>query len=276
MRRLLPFVLALWGGVALAGPSRVVSINLCTDQLAMLLAAPGQLISVSHIARDARVSAMAEEAHTVPINHGAAEEIYLLRPDLVLASTFTSPATVHMLRQLGIAVEIVPPSNSLDDVPDRIIQLGAALGRESLAADMVAAYGARRIALQTTGGPRPRAALYAANGYTSGQQTLAGQILDAAGLTNIAGELGYTYSGVLPLEHLALAEPDMLIASTPYPRPSRAEEILDHPVVRRLAARTNTTQIRDADWVCGTPHVLNAVEAVAAERARFLAGKGGT
>ena len=254
----------------------MVSTNLCTDQLAMLLAAPGQLISVSHVARDARVSAMAEEARSVPTHHGGAEEIYLLRPDLVLASTFTSPATLQMLRQLGIAVEIVPPSNTLDDVRDRITQMGAALGREEAAAEMVAAYDARRASLQTTDGPRPRAALYAANGYTSGQQTLAGQILDAAGLTNIAGELGYAYSGVLPLELLAMAEPDMLIASTPYPRPSRAEEILDHPVVRHLAARTNTAQIRDADWVCGTPHVLNAVEAVAAERARFLAREGGT
>ena len=87
---------------------------------------------------------------------------------------------------------------------------------------------------------------------------------------------GVLEAGVLPLELLAIAEPDMLIASTPYPRPSRAEEILDHPVVRHLAARTNTAQIRDADWVCGTPHVLNAVEAVAAERARFLAREGGT
>mgnify|MGYP006999250795 CR=1 FL=1 len=43
-------------------PARVVSMNLCTDQLAMALAAPGQLISVSYIARDPRASAMAEEA----------------------------------------------------------------------------------------------------------------------------------------------------------------------------------------------------------------------
>ena len=32
---------------AQAAPVRVASVNLCTDQLAMLLAAPGQLASVS-------------------------------------------------------------------------------------------------------------------------------------------------------------------------------------------------------------------------------------
>ena len=33
-------------------PQRVVSMNLCTDQLAMLIARPGQLHSVSHLASD--------------------------------------------------------------------------------------------------------------------------------------------------------------------------------------------------------------------------------
>ena len=41
-------------------PARVVSINLCTDQLAMLLAAPGQLLSVSHLAREPQSSSMLE------------------------------------------------------------------------------------------------------------------------------------------------------------------------------------------------------------------------
>ena len=30
-------------------PARVVSMNLCTDQVAMMLAAPGQLVSISHV-----------------------------------------------------------------------------------------------------------------------------------------------------------------------------------------------------------------------------------
>ncbi|PKP83954.1 MAG: ABC transporter substrate-binding protein, partial [Alphaproteobacteria bacterium HGW-Alphaproteobacteria-2] len=51
-------------------PARVVSINVCTDQLAMLLAAPGQLLSVSHLARDPYSSAMAAEARAWPANRG--------------------------------------------------------------------------------------------------------------------------------------------------------------------------------------------------------------
>ena len=66
-------------------PRRVVSINLCTDQLAMMMAGPGQLVSVSHLAGDPTYSTMPEAAAAYPANRGLAEEVYLLKPDLVLA-----------------------------------------------------------------------------------------------------------------------------------------------------------------------------------------------
>ena len=52
----LAVMLALAGPVAAQPPQRVVSMNLCTDQLAMMLAGPGQLISVSHLGHDPAVS----------------------------------------------------------------------------------------------------------------------------------------------------------------------------------------------------------------------------
>ena len=78
-------------------PARVVSINLCTDQLAMLIADKDQLLSVSAIARDPQSSAMVKEAEGFPVNHGQAEEIFLQKPDLVLAGVYTTRATVGLL-----------------------------------------------------------------------------------------------------------------------------------------------------------------------------------
>lgn len=261
MRVWLGICLALLCGThtGFAGPSRVVSMNLCTDQLAMMLAAPGQLASVSYIARDRRASAMAEDAMAYPINHGRAEEIYLLKPDLVIAGTFSTRATTDMLRRFGVPVAVFEPAYSLDDVPARIAQMGTVLGREEAANALITEFEAAMSHIATTTAP-PRAALYSANGYTSGQNSLAGQILEAAGFANIAAELGYSHSGVLPLELLAMADPDVVITTRPYERPSRSEEILAHPVVSALSRRPDTSEMRDADWVCGTPHVLNAIQ----------------
>lgn len=259
----------IWAAAgAFAGPQRVVSMNLCTDQLAMLLAAPGQLASVSYIARDRRASAMANEAMAYPVSHGLAEEIYLLKPDLVIAGAYSTTATTDMLRRLGVPVAVFQPANSLEDVRARILKMGEVLGREMAAQDLLTDYDKQLALLQAADGPRPRAALFAANNYTAGPKSLAGQILEAAGLSNIASELGYGRSGRMPLEVLAMAEPDLLVGTSPYPRASRSEDNLAHPVVRRLAQRSGAGQMRDADWVCGTPHVLRAIETLAAERRR--------
>ncbi|SDG58945.1 ABC transporter substrate-binding protein [Sulfitobacter delicatus] len=240
-------------------PRRVVSMNLCTDQLAMLLADKGQLISVSDLAHDPRSSAMVAEAAAYPVNNGLAEEIYLMQPDLVLAGRYSQLATVDMLRRLGIRVEQFDPATSLDQVTERMTRMGALLGREDIAADQITRFDQRLASFRDGIAPRPRAALYFANGYTSGDQTLAGDILTAAGLINIAAELGLVSGGVIPLETLAMAEPDTVVTGQPYPGASRSEEILSHPVVGALQAGRPSTSMNAQDWLCGTPYVLRAI-----------------
>lgn len=242
-------------------PARVVSINLCTDQLAMLLAAPGQLVSVSPLAADPNSSSMAEEAAAYPANRGLAEEIFLLDPDLVLASSFTTPATRSMLTRLGVNVAVIDPAYSLSDVRDRITRMGELLHRQETAADLLAQFDAdlARLAARAPDA-RPLAGLYSANGYTSGSHSLAGEILATAGFRNIAEEAGLPIGGHLPLELLAMTDPDALIIGNRYPGASRSEEILDHPVVRALASNRMQGSVTNRDWVCGTPHVLHAIE----------------
>lgn len=264
---------ACCAGSALAeAPARVVSMNLCTDQLAMLVAAPGQLHSVSHLATDPTASAMAEEARAYAVNRGLAEEIYLMQPDLVIVGSFSARATVDMLRRLEIPVVVFEPAYGLDEVRDRLAQMGEVLGREERAAALIADYDRRLAALQDLVADRPDAALYYANGYTSGDRTLAGQILIAAGFENAAVAAGFDAGGILPLEVLAMLAPEALITSRPYPGASRSEEILDHPVVRTLREGRANGVFTDRDWVCGTPFVLGAIEELGALRREMTGG----
>lgn len=252
-------------------PRRVVSINLCTDQLAMLLAAPGQLLSVSHLAQDPVYSAMTVEARAYVTNHGLAEEVYLLRPDLVVAGAHGAATTVAMLRRLGVPVVTLDHAAALSDVPRLIAELGAALGREAVAAQMIADFEAGLEALAYPGlVPRLRAATYSANSYTSGRRSLAADLIRTAGFVSIAGELGLDWGGVLPLETLVMLAPDVVIAGRPQAGHSRGEEVLSHPVLARLNAGRSV--VADRDWTCGTPLVLHAAERLAADRRRLEAG----
>ena len=266
---------ALWAASALMAlalpavadaPQRVVSMNLCTDQIAMLLAAPGQLISVSHLASDPLASSMVAEAAAYPANRGAAEQVFLMRPDLVLAGTYTAQASVDLLRGLGVMVVQVPPVSSLSEVTSQLREIGTAMGREAQAEALASAFEVELAALAPPGAPAS-AAMYYPNGYTTGSGTLSNEVLEVAGFANIGAQAGVTGGGILPLERLVMAAPQMIVTSAPYPGASRSEEILVHPALAAVRAGAGQARVSDADWVCGTPFVMNAVRAMVAARA---------
>ncbi|MEM8792495.1 MAG: ABC transporter substrate-binding protein [Pseudomonadota bacterium] len=264
---------AMAGGGVVADegpPRRVVSMNLCTDQLAMLLAAPGQLVSVSYLARDPGASAMAEEARDYPENRGLAEEIFLLEPDLVIAGTYTTRATVGLLKRLGVPVVEFAPANGLEDIRGRLTQMGVVLRREEEAARILAEFDADLAEIQVTEGPRPEAATYYANSYTSGGGTLADAVIGAAGLDNLGAALGIEGGGRLPLETLVTEEPDLIITGRRFETPALAQEVLSHPALDALRSKAGTAPVADRDWVCGTPHVLAAIRRLAAARDAVL------
>ncbi len=258
---------AFWaaGPAAAEMPQRVVSINLCTDQLSMMLAAPGQLISVSHLASDPLSSSMVAEAAAFPPNRGGAEQVFLMQPDLVLAGTYSSRASVDLLRGLGIRVVEVPIVQSIADVGATLRLVGEAMGREAQAEALARGFEAEVAGLK----PLARAAtaaMYYANGYTTGAGTLTDQVLTLTGFRNIGTEAGVTGGGILPLERLVMAAPEMIVTSTPYPGNSRAEEILQHPALLALRDQTAQARVTDADWVCGTPHLIRAIRQMQSAR----------
>lgn len=243
-------------------------MNLCTDQFAMLLAAPGQLISVSSIASDPLVSPMAEEAAAYPVNYGAAEQIFLLEPDLVVAGVWSNPAVISMLRRLNIRVEQFELEDSLSDIAPQLAMMGELLGRQDAAQALIRQFESDLAAL--TGPPNgPRTAFYSANGYTSGTGSMAHELVTTAGFTHIAQELQRSASGQLALEMLVLAAPDLIISSQLYPGSSRSEEILRHPALLSLVAAGNGYD-SGPEWVCGTPAVLDALRDLGALRAEMV------
>lgn len=260
--------LALWAGAGAAGadaPRRVVSINLCTDQLAMLLAAPGQLLSVSHLAREPQSSSMLVEAQGYAVNHGQAEEVFRLAPDLVLAGSYTALGTVDLLRRLGVPVVQVPPADTLAQAVEQVRIVGQALGQDAKAEAMAAEFAGGIAAAQVTG-DRHSAAFYHPNGYTTGAGTLANEVMELTGFDNVGARAGVTGGGILPLERLVLAAPELIVTSEPYPGASRSEEILVHPALGAVRAGAGARLSSDADWVCGTPHLLRAIARMAAAR----------
>ena len=250
-----------------APPRRVVSINLCTDQLAMLIAAPGQLYSVSYLASQEGASVLASEARAYVANHGLAEEIFLMKPDLVLAGTFTSQATVTLLKRLGFRVETFAPDASFADISANLRRMGALLGRQERTEELVADLD-RALDAPHSRTKRPLAAIYYPNSYTSGAGTLAGEVVERAGLENLAKRLGLEGTAQLPLEVLVIHAPDVIIGGERAPDGNvRAYANLTHPVLRALMKDRTQIALPDKYWVCGGPFTAEAVRILAASAA---------
>jgi len=238
-------------------PQRVVSINLCTDQMAMLMAAPGQLKSVSFLATEKGTSMMVDEAAHYRLNHGQAEEVFLLQPDLVLAGTYTAKATVGLLKELGFRVEQFKPATSFDDVRASLVRMGSLLHREQRAAELVEELDQGLAELAARKVPHKNAAFYYANSYTSGSGTLADAIVKAAGLTNMGETLGFKGMTRLPLELLIAANPDIIIeGDSQYSAPALAKQNFAHPAFTALSGRI--VPIPDKYTICGAPFTLEA------------------
>ncbi len=251
-----------------APPQRVVSLNLCTDQLAVLLLPPERIAAVSFLARDADLSYVAERAASLPVVHGTAEEILPLKPDLVLAGTFTTRPTVRLLRARGIPVLELGLTRDFDDIRDQTRTVAAALGvperAEALLAEMDRRLAAAAPAAEDR---RPRALTFAPGGFTAGSGTLSDAVMRAAGLENYAAGRGLNGYGYLPIESVAADPPDLLVAGRERPgHPSLAGRMLSHPALDRSLPLEARRRVPAALWTCGGPFTVEAVELLAAAR----------
>jgi iron complex transport system substrate-binding protein len=251
------FMACIGNAEAAEAPKRVVSMNVCTDQLAMLIAGEGQLHSVSHLAADPNSSVLAEEARRYVVNHGLAEEIFLMHPDLVLAGTYTTRTTVVLLRRLGVRVEEFTPESSIEDIRANMARMGEILGQQHRAGELIAEFDRRLADLAANPPPRRAVALYEPNGYTSGAGTLVDAIVAAAGLENIADRFGLVGTVRLPLEQLVLAAPDLLVGGGDgHGAPSLAEQIFVHPAYRALLGSADSVTVPGPYTICGAPFTL--------------------
>jgi iron complex transport system substrate-binding protein len=254
---------AAFADAAAAKPARIVSLNICTDQLLLLLVEPERIASLSFFARDPAYSALAARAHGLRTNQGSIEEILPLAPDLVLAGTFTTRATVGLLRRLGYRVVEVPPETSLAAARANIDRVADAIGEPARGAALIAELD-RGLADVAAAARRPLAAFYWANGFTSGAGTLADAVAEAAGLENLAAVRGVRGIAHFPLELLLAAAPDLVILGRRHDGAAIANETFRHPALRHFLETRTWASVPDRLWVCGTPLVAEAAARMAA------------
>lgn len=256
----------LTGGAAADAPQRVMSLNLCTDQLALMLAPPERISSVTWLARDPSSSVMAAASRRVAINHAQAEEVLAEQPDLILMGTFTAPTTRRLIERFGYRIVTVPEALSWEDIHAVTRQVGDALGERARAEALLAGMDGELAALRAQSMRwSPRIVAWDGGGASPGRGTLFDSIISAAGARNLAAEQGLDGFGSFDLEALIAADPDAIVeGAAGVEAPSLRTMTAGSAFVRqRYGARM--VAVPQYLYSCGTPYSARAARLLRAQ-----------
>ncbi|MFT5692652.1 MAG: iron complex transport system substrate-binding protein [Oceanicoccus sp.] len=250
-------------------PERIVSTNLCTDQLLLMLVKKERIASLTKLARQPEYSYMWEKAQAIPTNSGLAEEIIPLRPDLILSTEFSPGKATSILQNANLRVAILSLPESFAGLELLITKLGKLLGEPKAAADLIYSMQAdiksvteRISALKLS--EQPKVLIYSPNGHTAGSKTFKNTIVTSAGYTNIATELGIEYYSNLSVEQVLLSNPELVIVSdSGYNQDSLAHRYTDHPALVKWQGNEGMLTIPDNQWLCVGPMSIRALETIA-------------
>lgn len=258
----------VWASLARAEATlpTVVSTNLCADLLALQLAAPAQLLSVSRKSQDPSLSPLAAQALQFSANDSSAEEIITLKPDIVLASKrWQSRHQSALFARHGMRLVVVSFPLTWEEIFDTTRTVADALQRRAVAEELIANVEQRLAALQQQ--RRPFQVLYLRpNGGSAGRHTYVDTVLASVGAINHATATGHVGWGRFPLEKLLVQPPDVFLLGdfardAAYARNTYAR----HPQLQQLLAQTPHAQLNGNHWGCGNWQLIEAAEAIAAQ-----------
>lgn len=263
------FTFAMSGLVAAeAPPARVVSANLCTDQLLMTLADPDQIASLSPYARDPEMSHLASQAGAFPQNRGSGEDLIQLRADLVLVGPFDSRYTKALLDKRGMRFESFAPWSNLEQGRTQIRFLAKLLGHPDRGERLIERIDRARQELEgvaLTGGRKPRALVLHRRGYVL-HAGVTGELLEHAGFENAAAQLGLASGGFVSLETILQSKPDFMIVSGLIGTPEdQGQAFLEHPALKRLYPEARRLVLPDRLTLCGGLSTLDLIRQLASE-----------
>lgn len=238
---------------------RIASMNACTDELLVPLADPEQIVGLS---RFSRVAGTDKAARTFPKLSGGAEDLLVLKPDIVVASLFDKRSTREFLKEKGLhVVEFSVPRN-IDEVKAQIREMGEIAGHPDRAAAEIARLDtALARARQAVAGKHYRVLQLSRRGWIEGSDSFIGSMLTETGLVNAAGELGFASGGFASLEAIVKLRPDLLVVSQAGGiARDEGHAFLLHPALERFYPPEKRIVIPEALTECGSVRLADALE----------------
>ncbi len=191
-------------------PMRIVSLSpLLTENVFLLGAGERMVGNTSYCTKPEAAKAVAKVGSVMELS---IERIIGLRPDLVLAINLSPPQQVAQLERLGLRVHTFHQPESFAEMCDQFLELGALLGREQRAREIVDEAARRAEAVRTATADLPRRKVFLQVGanplFSSVQDSFTHEYMVLGGGENIAGD---RRSGAMTTEQVLALDPEVII-----------------------------------------------------------------
>jgi iron complex transport system substrate-binding protein len=267
--------IAMLGGMSVAPARaadlpRIASMNVCTDQLLLSLADPEQILGLSRYARDNVQSWAADNARRYRVLSGGAEDILVLKPDVVVASLFDKRSTRELLKEKGLHLAEFAVPRNLDEAKAQISRMGEIVGHPDRAAAEIARLdSAITRARGIVADKHYRVLPLSRRGWVSGSDSLVSSLLAETGLFNAAGDLGVASGGYASLEAIVNLKPDfILVADAGDTAEDDGKAFLLHPALERFYPPAKRIVIPERLTVCGGVMLADALDVLVKELQR--------
>jgi len=253
---------------AAPAPQRIVSMNLCLDSVLVELVPREHILALSQYSRDPWRSTIAAVAQKLPYTNETAEEVVALKPDLVITSRHSAIATRNALRRVGVRFELFGVPDTVAESFSQIRKLAALLQRQEQGEALIARIeGAIARARPPPGTRIVTAAVYQPGGMSAGLSTVTNELMEIAGLHNVAVDHGIEDYRPLSLEQLISSPPQiLLVGETTRGAPTHAERVVHHRALRALQSRMLRESFPARLIYCSGPTMIDALDALVAAR----------
>lgn len=243
-------------------PRRIVSFNLCADQLLLALADPDQIAGLSPYAANAALSVMTKQGANYPRLNWDSESVINLAPDLVLAGPSDRP-TRAILDASGLRVVEVKLVSDLATARQQAREIGALVGHPERGETLARALEQAEAKLAAAAVSPPMTALVVQRGgYGEGPMSLVAGMLRVAGLRPPSNSPA-GFGGFVSLERLLVDGPDVLVLQDP-PRAATDQGALfiTHPALLARYGPTRRIELPARLTLCGGPPLLQGLDAL--------------
>lgn len=251
-------------------PQRIVSLTIPVDEILYALVDKSRVQAVTYLAVEPSISNIIPWAKDIPYKIQAdIEEVLACDPDIVFIAKGTRAEIVKLLLATGLPIVQINSQNNIKDVKENIRKMAEALGVEEKAEKTIAEMDRklREVAAKIkTVKSLPRVMTYNINGFTSGKDRTAHELIVLGGGVNVAAEKGIVGGMMISEEKLIEWNPEVLLLSGYAPgKETFPNELRANPALQTVDAIKNNRVyvIHGKYFTTSSQFIVDGVEAIA-------------